>query len=74
MVEAAGIEPHGSTLPNLVMVRDFCSQSNTLGPLPPFHLLPYNPPHSPGFDPFRGGILETAGNARRVPPPPGTLP
>jgi hypothetical protein len=32
-----------------------------LDPLPPFQLLPYNPSDSPGFDPFRGGILEAAG-------------
>jgi len=60
-LEAAGIEPGGSTFSNSMMVRDFRSQSLALGSLPPFQLLPYNPPDSTGFDPFRGGIVEAAG-------------
>jgi hypothetical protein len=61
MVEAAGIEPDGSAFSNLMMAHDFCPQSIVRRPLPPSQLLPYNPSDSPGFDPFRGGILEAAG-------------
>jgi len=60
LVEAAGIEPDYPQSTNWLMAHDFRRTTSILHRFPAVDRVPWSPLLSPGVDPSRGDILETA--------------